>query len=39
MKSKDLIGLIVGALVSKLIDRIFGGKQDGHEHRNTDKET
>jgi hypothetical protein len=29
MKNKDLIGLIIGALVSKLIDRIFGGKQDG----------
>lgn len=39
MKNKDLIGLIIGALVSKLIDRIFGGKQNGHEHRNADKET
>lgn len=39
MKSKDMIGLIIGALVSKLIDRIFGGKQDEHEHRNADKET
>ena len=39
MKNKDLIGLIIGALVSKLIDRIFGEKQDGHEHRNIDKET
>lgn len=39
MKNRDLIGLIVGALVSKLIDRIFGSKQDGHEHRNADKET
>ena len=32
MKDKDLIdliGLIIGALVSKLIDRILGGKQDG----------
>lgn len=29
MKDRDLIGLIIGALVSKLIDRILGGKQDG----------
>lgn len=29
MKNRDLIGLIIGALVSKLIDRILGGKQDG----------
>lgn len=29
MNRKDLIGLVIGALVSKLIDRIFGGKQDG----------
>lgn len=29
MKDRDLIGLIIGALVSKLIDRILGGKHDG----------
>ena len=29
MKNRGIIGLIIGALVSKLIDRILGGKQDG----------
>lgn len=29
MKNRDIIGLIIGALISKLIDRILGGKQDG----------
>ena len=37
--NRDLIGFIVGSLVSKLIERIFGSRQDGHEHRNADKET
>ena len=34
MKNRDIIGLIVGAVVSKLIERILGMKQDGPEHRN-----
>lgn len=29
MKNRDIIGLIVGALVSKLIERIFRNKSDG----------
>ena len=29
MKNRDLIGLIIGAIVSKLIDRILGEKPDG----------
>lgn len=29
MKNKDIIGLIIGTLVSKLLDRILGGNQDG----------
>lgn len=34
MKNKDIIGMVLGVLISKLIDKIFGGKQDGPEHRN-----
>lgn len=29
MKNNDLIGIIIGALVSKLIDKILGGRKDG----------
>lgn len=33
MKKNDIIGLIVGVIVSKLMDKILGGKRDGSEHR------
>lgn len=29
MKNRDIVGLIIGALVSKLIERIFRNKPDG----------
>lgn len=34
MKNRDIIGMVLGVLISKLIDKILGGKQDGPEHRN-----
>lgn len=33
MKKNDIIGLIIGVIVSKLMDKILGGKRDGSEHR------
>jgi hypothetical protein len=29
MKNRDIVGLIIGAVVSKIIERIFGNKSDG----------
>ena len=34
MRSKELLGAVVGVLISKLIEKILGGKRDGTEHRN-----
>jgi hypothetical protein len=33
MKKTDIIGLVIGVIVSKLMDKILGGKRDGSEHR------
>lgn len=33
MKKNDIIGLVIGVIVSKLMDKILGGKRDGSEHR------
>lgn len=33
MKKNDIIGLVIGVIVSKLMDKILGGKHDGSEHR------
>ena len=33
MKKNDIIGPIIGVIVSKLMDKILGGKRDGTEHR------
>lgn len=33
MKKNDIIGLIIGVIVPKLIDKILGGNRDGSEHR------
>lgn len=29
MKNKDIIGMMLGVLISKLIDKILGGRKDG----------
>jgi hypothetical protein len=30
--NKDIVGMVLGVLISKLIDKVLGGKHDGPEH-------
>lgn len=31
--NREILGLLIGVIVQKLIERLIGGKKDGTEHR------